>query len=88
MLAEPAAAHASVQSAATTVYGPTPDRIRASAAALLALTGVVIGGLAVARSTGRIGTGNGIAAGYIALALGLIATVLGGMALARSRRSG
>src|SRR5262249_37554332 len=42
--------------AATTVYGMTPRRLWATTAALLALIGVVIGGLALRQSTGRIGT--------------------------------
>ncbi|MFC6021625.1 DUF6223 family protein [Plantactinospora solaniradicis] len=118
VLATPAAAHVVAEPDAT-VYGWTADRIWGSGAALLALAGLVIGGLALARPTGRIGnrgrgaivalaagliglvngglvvvtadgglgTGNGIAGGYLALVLGLIAAALSWLALARSRRS-
>ena len=41
------------------VIGPGSGRAGASVAAVVALIGVVIGGLALARSAGRIGTGNG-----------------------------
>src|SRR5260370_498966 len=52
------AAHVS-EPAATTVYGLTPRRLWATAVVVLALVGAVIGGLALRRSAGRIGTGNG-----------------------------
>jgi hypothetical protein len=79
------AAHVS-EPAATTVYGLTPRRLWATTVAVLALVGVVIGGLALRRSAGRIGTGSGKMGSIVALVLGLIATVLGGLALPRSRR--
>src|SRR5258706_15420350 len=41
--------------AATTVYGLTPRRLWASAVAVLALVGVVIGGVALARPPRRFG---------------------------------
>ena len=47
---------------------------------------VIVGGLHTANSAGGLGTGNGLAGGVVALALGLIGLVLGGLALARSRR--
>lgn len=78
-LVTPAAAHVLAQPAATTVYGWTPDRVWASAAVLLALVGVVIGGLALARSAGRIGNGTGGAGAIVALVAGLIAVVNGGL---------
>ena len=53
------AAHVS-EPAATTVYGLTPRRLWATTADVLALVGVIIGGLALRRSSaGRIGNGNG-----------------------------
>ena len=52
------AAHLS-EPAATTVYGMTPRRLWATTVLVLALVGVVIGGLALRRSAGRIGAGNG-----------------------------
>jgi uncharacterized membrane protein YjfL (UPF0719 family) len=78
-LATPAAAHVLVQPAAANSYGLTPERIWATAAALLALVGVVIGGLALARSAGRIGNGNGGRGAIVALVAGLTAMVNGGL---------
>ena len=68
--------------AATTVYGVTPRRLWATTAAVLALVGVVIGALALRRSAGRIGTGNGRLWAIVALVAGLIAVVNGGLNLA------
>src|SRR6266542_1408624 len=75
------AAHVS-EPAATTVYGLTPRRLWATTVAALALVGVVIGGLALRRSAGRIGTGNGRKGAFVALVAGLIAVVNGGLNLA------
>ena len=74
------AAHVS-EPAATTVYGLTPRRFWASAAAGLALVGVGIGGLAVRRAARRIGN-HGRRGAIVALAAGLIALVNGGLNLA------
>lgn len=68
-------AHVS-EPAATTVYGPTARRLWATFVALLALAGVVVGGLALARPAGRFGH----AAGRLgAIAAGVIAAVSGGL---------
>jgi hypothetical protein len=67
--------------AATTVYGLTPRRLWATTAAMLALVSVVFGGLAMARSAGRISTGNGRIGAIGALIVGLIAVVNGGLNL-------
>ncbi len=75
------AAHVS-EPAATTVYGLTPRRLWATTVAVLALVGVVIGALALRRSAGRIGTGNGRMGAIVALVAGLIAVVNGGLNLA------
>jgi hypothetical protein len=75
------AAHVS-EPAATTVYGLTPRRLWATTAAVLALVGVVIGGLALRRSAGRIGTGNMRMWAIVSLVAGLIAVVNGGLNLA------
>jgi hypothetical protein len=72
-------AHVS-QPATTTVYGPTPRRLWATAVAMLALVGVVVGGLALRRSAGRIGTGR--MGAVVALVAGLLAVVNGGLNLA------
>ena len=75
------AAHVS-EPAATTVYGLTPRRLWATTAAVLALVGVVIGGLALARPASRFGTASGRLGAIVALVAGLIAAVNGGLNLA------
>ena len=80
-----AAAHVSVQPAAIDAYTLTADRLLATTVAVLALVGVVIGGLALARSAGRIGTGNGRMGAIVALVAGLIAVGNGGLNLAIAR---
>jgi hypothetical protein len=75
------AAHVSEPSA-TTVYGLTPRRLWATTAAALALVGVVIGGLALARPASRLGTTSGRLGAIVALVAGLIAAVNGGLNLA------
>jgi hypothetical protein len=77
-----AAAHVSVQPEAVGPYTLTADRLWASSAAVLALVGVVIGGLALARSAGRKGPGNGRNGAIVALVAGLIAAIIGGLVLA------
>jgi hypothetical protein len=54
----------------------TAGRARAIVAAVVGLISLVIGGLALARSAGLIGTGNGRAGAIVALVLGLIGMVL------------
>jgi Family of unknown function (DUF6223) len=75
------AAHVS-EPAAMTVYGLTPRRLWATTAAVLALAGVVTGGLALARPAGRFGTASGRLGAIVALVTGLIAAVNGGLNLA------
>jgi hypothetical protein len=75
------AAHVS-EPAATTVYGLTTRRLWATTVAVLALVGVVIGGLALARPASRFGTAFGRHGGIVALVAGLIAGVNGGLVLA------
>ena len=75
------AAHVS-EPAATTVYGLTPRRLWATTAAVLALVGVVIGGLALARPASRVGTDSGRLGAIVALVAGLMAVVNGGLNLA------
>ena len=74
-------AHVS-EPAATTVYGLTLRRLWASTAAVLALVGVVFGGLALARPAGRFGTASGRLGAIVALVAGLMAVVNGGLNLA------
>lgn len=75
------AAHLS-EPAATTVHGLTPRRFWATAAAGLALVGVVIGGLALVRPASFFGTASGRVGAILALVTGLIAVVNGVLNLA------
>jgi uncharacterized protein DUF6223 len=75
------AAHVS-EPAASTVYGLTVRRLWATAAALLALVGVVVGGLALVRPVRRFGTASGRLGAMLALVVGLIAAVNGGLNVA------
>ena len=68
--------------AATTVDGLTLRRLWATAAAAVALVGVVIGGFALNRSASRFGTTSGHLGAIVALGAGLIAVVNGGLNLA------
>ncbi|MCI0534784.1 MAG: DUF6223 family protein [Verrucomicrobiales bacterium] len=76
-----AAAHVT-EPAATTVHGPTPRRLWATAVALLGLGSVIIGGLALRRSSDPIGIGRGRRGAITALVAGLIAAVNGALNLA------
>jgi Family of unknown function (DUF6223) len=75
------AAHVS-EPAASTVYGLTPRRLWATTVAVLALAGVVIGGLALAHPASRFGTASGRLGAIVALVAGLIAVVNGGLNVA------
>ena len=75
------AAHLS-EPAAATVYGLTPRRLWATAVVVVALVGVVIGGLALARPASRFGTASGRLGAIVAVVMGLIAAVNGGLNLA------
>lgn len=63
--------------ALTTVYGLTPRRLWAIAADVLALPGVIIGGLSLARPANRFGTATGRLGAIVTLAVGLIAVING-----------
>jgi hypothetical protein len=63
--------------AATTVYGLTSRRLWASAAGVLALVGVLLGGVALARAANRWRLGA-----IVGLVTGLFAVVNGGLLLA------
>jgi hypothetical protein len=75
------AAHVS-EPAGTTVYGMTARRLWATAVSVLALVGVVIGGLAMSRPASRFGIASGGLGAIVALVAGLIAVVNGGLVLA------
>ena len=66
---------------AASVYAMSFGRIGALVAALVGLTGVVIGGLAL-RSAGRVGAGSGRSGAIVALVAGLIGVALGGLVVA------
>ena len=66
-------------------YGLTTGRLWSAVGALVALAGVVIGGLAMARSAGRIGRGNGKTGAILAMAAGVIGIVLGGLVVAAAK---
>src|SRR5262245_44900857 len=80
-LAAPAAALASAQPAAVPVYTMTPERFAAGTAALVALIGAIIGGLALVRSARRIGQG-GRRGAIVALVLGPMGLVVGALVVA------
>ena len=54
----------------------TSGRARALVGAVAGLISLVVGGLALARSAGRLGTGNGRAGAILALVLGLLGMIL------------
>jgi hypothetical protein len=81
-LAAPVAAQVSDQPPAVSVYTLTPERVAATVAAVVGLIGAVVGGLALARSAGRIGTGNGRRGAIVALVMGPIGLVIGGLVVA------
>jgi hypothetical protein len=62
----------------------TSGRARSLVAVAVGLISLVIGGLALMRSTRRIGTGSGRAGAIVALGLGLIGMVLSVVHLGRS----
>ncbi|GAB2932796.1 DUF6223 family protein [Streptomyces mayteni] len=80
-LATPAAARVSAGSAEVDAGTLTAARLWATAAALLALVGVVAGALALARAVRRIGNG-GTRGAVTALVAGLVAAVGGALNLA------
>jgi hypothetical protein len=82
VLATTVAAYASGQPATVPNYAITSKRIVASVAAVVALIGAVIGGLALARSAGRSVAGNGRRGAIVALVMGPIGVVIGGLVVA------
>ena len=67
---------------AVSVYTLTPKRIAATVAAVVGLIGAVVGGLALARSPGRIGTGDRRRRAIVALVTGPIGMVIGALVVA------
>ena len=68
--------------AATTVQGLTPRRLWATIVAALALVGVTVGGLALARPASRFGIASGRRAAIVALVAGLVGVINGGLNVA------
>ncbi|MFB6958427.1 DUF6223 family protein [Streptomyces sp. NPDC056309] len=60
----------------------TTGRLVGGTAALVALAGVVVGGLALARPAGRAGAGNRRSRALVALVAGLFGMVVGALNLA------
>ncbi|MFG2104947.1 DUF6223 family protein [Micromonospora echinaurantiaca] len=82
--AAPAAAHVSSQPAAADAYTMSAGRLGASVAAVLGLAGAIVGGLALARPTSRIGTGSGRLGAVVSLAAGVVGIGLGGLVVVTS----
>lgn len=78
----PAAAYVLAQPDPASAYILTAGRLWSLVAVLLGLAGVVIGGLVLARSAGRIGTGTGRWGAIVALAAGLLGAAIGGLVVA------
>jgi hypothetical protein len=79
-VATPADAHVLAQSGGVDAFTLTPGRLMGTVGALVALAGVVVGGLALARPAGRIGTGKRGA--LVALVAGLTGMIIGGLVVA------
>jgi Family of unknown function (DUF6223) len=81
----PAAAQVSDRATAVSVNTLTPERIVSSVATLVGLIGAIIGGLALARAAGRVGSGGGRRGAVVALVLGPIGLVMGGLVVATAK---
>ena len=66
---------------AVSPYTLTPERMLASTAALITLSALIIGGLSLARSARRVGTGNGRRGAIVALVLAPIGLVIGAVVI-------
>ncbi|MGC4769078.1 DUF6223 family protein [Micromonospora sp. DT44] len=69
---------------AASVTTMSTGRLGASVGGLLGLAGVIVGALALARPTSRVGTGSGMLGATVALASGLLAVGLGALVVATS----
>ncbi|MFD5177252.1 DUF6223 family protein [Nocardia sp. NPDC058379] len=65
-----------------------PSSLPAAFAVGAGMLAAVVGVFVVVTADGGLGTGNGIAGGYIAGVLGVLGAALGGLALVRVRRAG
>jgi Family of unknown function (DUF6223) len=84
-LVTPAAATVVAQPATVSAYTLTAGRLWSMVAALLGLAGVVVGGLALARSAGRIGRGNGRKGAIVALVAGAASALVGALVIAAAK---
>ncbi|GAA3196933.1 DUF6223 family protein [Nonomuraea roseoviolacea] len=84
-LATPAAAHALVQPDPVSAYTMTAGRLWSLVGMALGLAGLVAGGLALARSAGRIGAGPRRRGAIAALAAGTAGAVIGGLVVAAAK---
>lgn len=74
--------HAPIRLQAVDPYALTSDRLWASLAAIVALMGAIIGGMALSRAARGIGLGKGRNGAIVALTAGLIAAIVGALLLA------
>ena len=81
VLVTPVAAHGLIQSDPAAVSAMSAGRLGSAVATLVGLIGVVVGGLALARSR-RIGTGNEGRGAILALVAGLAGAAIGGLVVA------
>jgi hypothetical protein len=81
-VATPATAYVLAQPGGVDAFTLTPGRLAGTTAALVALAGVVVGGLALARPAARIGNSNGKRGAIAALVAGLTGMVVGGLVVA------
>ena len=77
-----AAAATLAQSSGVDAHTVTGGRLLGTTAALVAMAGVIIGGLALARSAGRDGNVNGRRGAVVALGAGLTGLAIGGYVVA------
>ncbi|MGW1956941.1 DUF6223 family protein [Streptomyces sp. NPDC001920] len=82
VLAAPAAAQASAHPVAAGAYEFGVGRAGTVAGAMSGLAGVLVAWLALARPSGRLGTGNGPLGGVLAIVTGLVGIALGGLVAA------
>jgi hypothetical protein len=79
-----------LQPVAAGIVAVSSGRLGSGLAAVVGLTGIIIGGLALARSTGRDrfpggdGTGGGPVGAVVAMVLGLVGTLSGALVVATS----
>ncbi|GII05696.1 DUF6223 family protein [Planobispora takensis] len=81
----PAAVHVLLQPDPVGSYVLTSGRLWSLVAALPGLAGVIVGGLALARSAGRIGNGTGRRGAVAALTAGVVCALVGALVVAAAK---